>query len=126
MANVPFFFDGERKVFVSSAANRTTALAVENPGAHYHEIGGNLYESDGLVWNQISIGGAALVTETPTGITLIDDTGTYTYIGKAPSGSATSSAVWTIRRITNATGSTYPVSGNALAAWDNRASETYA
>jgi len=62
MANVPFFFDGERKVFVSSAANRTDALAVENPGAHYQEIGGNLYESNGSAWNPISISGAGLVT----------------------------------------------------------------
>lgn len=67
MANVPFFFDGQRKVFVGSAANRTASMAEENPGAHYQEIGGNLYESNGSVWNQISIGGAALVRPFGTG-----------------------------------------------------------
>jgi len=67
MVNVPFFFDGERKVFVSSAANRTVAFAVENPGAHYQEIGGSLYESDGAAWNAISIGGAVLTTDVSTG-----------------------------------------------------------
>src|SRR4030067_2748409 len=63
MANVPFFFDGERKVFVSSAANRTDALAVENPGAHYQEIGGSLYESNGSAWTPVRISGAGVVTE---------------------------------------------------------------
>ena len=70
--------------------------------------------------------GAALVSESTSGIRLIDDTGTYVYMGSAPSGSATSASVWKIRRITSATGDSYPVSGEALAAWDDRATETYA
>ena len=64
MANVPFFFEGERKVFFGSAASRTDAFAVENPGAYYQEIGGNLYESNGSTWNPKRISGAALVTTT--------------------------------------------------------------
>lgn len=59
--NVSFFFDGERKVFVGSAANRTTALAAENPGARFQEMGGHLFESDGAVWNTVGIGGSGLV-----------------------------------------------------------------
>lgn len=73
MANVPFFFDGQRKVIFGSATNRTTALAVENPGARYQEIGGSLYESDGSEWNQISSGGAPLVNA-PAGV-IVDENG---------------------------------------------------
>jgi len=61
MANVPFFFEGERKIFIGLAAARTDAFAAENPGAFFQEIGGNLYESNGSVWNTIRIGGAGLV-----------------------------------------------------------------
>lgn len=56
MANVPFFFDGDRKVFVSLAANRTAALAAENPSAHYQEIGGLLYQSNGSAWIPVTTG----------------------------------------------------------------------
>ena len=73
-----------------------------------------------------STNGAALVTQTDNGITLVDDTGTYVYIGKAASGTATSAAAWKIRRVTSASGNTYPISAEALGTWDNRASETYA
>lgn len=47
----------------------------------------------------------------------------YDYCGQAPLGTATSSAVWLIRRIEWAT--TTPVTKSAVGAWDNRASLTY-
>lgn len=103
MSNVPFFFDGERKVFASSAANRTTALAAENPGARYQEIGGSLYESNGLAWNQISTSGAAHVTD--PSYTLVKYTGSgYTYLCEAVMGTARSTALWRVTRITDTTG----------------------
>ena len=70
--------------------------------------------------------GAAFVTS-PNNISLIDNTSsaTYTYFGEAPSGSSESSPVWVMSRMTNATGNTYPISGNLLKAWSNRLSETY-
>ena len=77
-------------------------------------------------WLSNLSGGAAHVTQTDNGITLVDDTGTYVYIGKAASGTATSAATWKIRRVTSASGNTYPISAEALGTWDNRASETYA
>lgn len=59
--------------------------------------------------------------------TLIDDTGTYKYIGSADPGTATSAAKWSVCRVTNATGSIYYANSGAFnQIWDNRASLTYA
>jgi len=61
-------------------------------------------------------------------ITKYDDNDTYTYVGKAVPGTATSDALWSIKRITNSTGditwadSTFEY----LKIWDNRASYSYA
>lgn len=56
-----------------------------------------------------------------------DDTGTYTYLGEATSGAATSLNVWSICRITNAdTTILYADDGDFTQVWDNRASLTYA
>jgi len=56
-----------------------------------------------------------------------DDDGDYTYIGRAIPGSATSSAVWSIKRITDATGDILwaDSSTDALMIWDNRKDNTY-
>ena len=82
-------------------------------------------EYTGITQMQKGSAGAAWSTD-PAWTTLIDDTGTYTYIGEAPPGSATSSAVWRIARITNATGSTYwAASARFSQIWDNRASLSY-
>lgn len=71
-------------------------------------------------------GGAAWATD-PAWTVLIDDAGTYTYIGEAAPGSATSGAAWRISRITNATGSTYWAAAARFSqVWDNRASLSYA
>lgn len=88
---------------------------------------GSVFEYSGTSWNQTSTGGARHVTD-PNIIYLIDNTTTagYTYFGSAPSGTATSAAAWVMSKMTNATGDTYPVTGGALAIWDNRAtSVTY-
>jgi len=61
--NVPFFFDGERKVFFGADALRTVDLAAANTGAQFQVIGGDLWESNGSGWNQISTAGAAHVAE---------------------------------------------------------------
>lgn len=57
----------------------------------------------------------------PVMTTLIDETGTYTYVGEALPGTLTSAAAWLICRITNASGSTYQSSGKFDQVWDNRA-----
>ena len=93
-------------------------------GYYWNPTGGPLGTG---AWEKMQgIDGAAHVTQTDNGITLVDDTGTYVYIGKAASGTATSAATWKIRRVTSASGNTYPISAEALGTWDNRASETYA
>ncbi len=57
----------------------------------------------------------------------VDDTGTYKYLGSADPASATSAAVWSICRITNATGVVlYAAGGQFNQVWDNRASLSYA
>lgn len=58
---------------------------------------------------------------------LIDDTGTYTYIGLAEAGAATSANSWLIVRI-DSNGNQLLADGNTNYdnIWDNRASLTYA
>lgn len=56
-----------------------------------------------------------------------DNTGTYTYIGEAYPGAATSLNVWSILRITNSdTTILYADKGKFTQVWDNRASLSYA
>lgn len=57
----------------------------------------------------------------------IDEGATYTYIGKAQWGTPTSSALWRIIRITNASGDMDAADGDDLFnnIWDNRASLSY-
>jgi hypothetical protein len=58
---------------------------------------------------------------------LIDDTGTYIYIGEAVAGTAKSAAGWRIKRVTSATGDTL-FADNATTftkVWNDRASYTY-
>lgn len=78
----------------------------------------------GIATWQEGINGAACVTD-PNTINLIDNAGTYTYFGTAPEGSLFSAAVWQVRRMTNATGSTFPTAGGVLTSWNNRATTTY-
>lgn len=75
---------------------------------------------------QKSIAGAACVTS-PNWQSLIDDTSsaTYTYFGSAPADTLFATDAWQVRRMTNATGSTFPVAGDALIAWNNRVTATY-
>lgn len=55
-----------------------------------------------------------------------EDTGTYTYLGDATPGTATSTAKWRIARVTNADSTIlYANAGAFTATWDNRATETY-
>ena len=57
----------------------------------------------------------------------VDDTGTYTYLGNATPGTATSEASWRIKRVTNATGVITHADGSSLfnKEWDERASYSY-
>lgn len=57
----------------------------------------------------------------------VDDTGTYTYLGNATPGTATSEAMWRIKRVTNATGVITHADGTSLfnKIWNDRASYTY-
>lgn len=58
----------------------------------------------------------------------VDEGATYTYIGHAAPGSATSSAVWRVKRLTNADATVVWADGNGSFdnIWDNRASLSYA
>ena len=63
----------------------------------------------------------------PVTTLLVDDAGTYKYIGEGDPGTATSAASWSVCRVTNATGSIlYAAGGNFSQIWDNRASLSYA
>lgn len=84
MANVPFFFESDRKVFFGSAASRTTALAVENPGAYYQEIGGLLYQSNGVTWEIFSSGGGTMASSAFASGTLPDATPVEVAMAGAP------------------------------------------
>lgn len=57
----------------------------------------------------------------------IDEGATYTYVGQAVPGTATSAAEWIIKRIENSTGNILFADGNANLdnIWDNRAILTY-
>lgn len=57
----------------------------------------------------------------------VDDTGTYTYLGNATPGTATSEAKWRIKRVTNATGVITHADGSSLfnKTWTARAGYTY-
>lgn len=57
----------------------------------------------------------------------VDDTGTYTYLGNATPGTATSAASWRIKRVTNATGVITHADGSSsfIKVWDDRASYSY-
>lgn len=57
----------------------------------------------------------------------VDNTGTYTYVGRADPGSATSAAVWQVSRTTNASGAVLWSNGDCQfnKIWDNRAGASY-
>lgn len=112
-----------------SDADFLASLDADDAGALYlvTDQPGRVDEYDGVAWVQTHYGGATAFVE-PNLIYLQDNTTTagFTYFGSAPSGTAEVSALWTMSRMTNSTGNTYPVSGGGLATWSNRASETYA
>lgn len=67
------------------------------------------------------------VLDTGAYIPQFEDTGTYIYFGEAVTGSATSSAVWRIKRLTIATGVILFADGNANFdnVWNSRAGLSY-
>ena len=78
----------------------------------------------------IGSGSSLNVTSTPSALSLqLDDVGgTVLYIGEAAAGSATSSGVWRIKKVTF-TGDDISVqwagAGDFVLTWDNRLSYTY-
>ena len=68
--NVPFFFEGGRKVLYGADSLRTTDLAASEVGARFQVIGGNLYESNGTGWNLITAGGAGNVQPMANGVSV--------------------------------------------------------
>lgn len=56
-----------------------------------------------------------------------DEGATYTYIGEASPGTATSAALWRIKRLTNADNTIVWIDGNSSFdnVWDDRASGVY-
>lgn len=57
----------------------------------------------------------------------VDAGATYTYVGAAVCGTATSSALWQVKRVTNASGDVVWADGDGSYnnVWDNRASLSY-
>lgn len=75
------------------------------------------YDAAQQVWtNAPSAGGGGALVQS-------DFVSPYSYIGVAPSGSATSAAVWNITRIEMDTG--FPVTTATGVAWDDRLTESY-
>lgn len=75
----------------------------------------------------VSVGGA-LHTFNESGLKQrVDEQSTYTYIGRASPGSATSADTWQIKRITNASGDIDWADGNIDFdnVWDDRAGLSY-
>ena len=108
------------------AANRGTAtedaqehIGPDTTGDNIHAKRVAQYEAlDGINWSR---SGSPLATQ-------IDDADpANTYIGKAPVGSATSSAVWQIAKLDTSSGLIKTWAGNAgfTQVWDDRASLTY-
>lgn len=56
-----------------------------------------------------------------------DEGATYTYVGEAVTGTATASAIWRVKRLTNADNTVVWADGDASFdnIWDNRASLSY-
>lgn len=77
----------------------------------------------------VNVEGGAVPTTAPAQATRLDDTTTANtiYIGKAPIGSAITSAVWQIAKLDTSSGLVKTWAGNAgfTQIWDNRASLTY-
>lgn len=69
----------------------------------------------------------SLTTSSPSLDLQVDDTGTYTYLGNATPGTATSASSWRIKRVTNASGVITHADGSSLfnKSWDSRAGYTY-
>ena len=84
------------------------------------------FETFGRVGNSADGEGYRKTQKVPE-TTRIDDTGTYIYVGYAIPGSATSGAVWRVKRIENATGNSLWADGDALYnnVWDDHASLSY-
>lgn len=57
----------------------------------------------------------------------VEDTGTYTYLGNASPGTATSASTWRIKRVVNATGVITHADGTAnfTKTWNNRSGYSY-
>jgi hypothetical protein len=73
-------------------------------------------------------GDVAQLVENPEYATRLSTSGSVTYVGKAAIGSATSSAVWQIKKIDESSGTVITwADGNSSFdnIWDNRASLTY-
>ena len=93
--------------------------------------GVTLYGTDGTnVWRLAVNSDGALATSGVKYKTKIDTSNAdIVYIGKAPIGSSTSSAVWAISKVDTSSTSdgtvTYAAAGASTATWDNRAGETY-
>lgn len=79
-----------------------------------------------IVDNVVSVSGA-LTLESSYFTIRFDEGATYTYIGYADPGSATSAASWQIKRMTNASGDILFANGASAFTniWDNRLSLSY-
>lgn len=104
---------------------RTTQLTNQALIQHMRlDIGSGTTESQLSTSNPLPVSG----TLTSSSYALrMDEGATYTYIGEAETGTATSAAEWRIKRLTNADNTIVWADGNSSFdnIWDNRASLTY-
>ena len=93
-----------------------------SPENHAKKVNTYVWNAGGGVWERMSQPGS-----TSTYKTLIDKTTTTNviYIGKANSGTATSSALWTITKVDKTASPVVITHTGATAIWDNRISEVY-
>lgn len=93
-----------------------------SPENHAKKVNAYVWNSGSGVWERMSQPGV-----TPAYKTLVDKTTTtnVVYVGQAASGSATSSALWTITKIDKTTSPIAITHTGGTAVYDNRVGESY-
>lgn len=108
---------------VQPSLDNSEHVGPDTTGDNVHAKKVVMYQWDGSGWVRTPYGGSAALA------TRIDEvSATVTYIGKAATGSATSSGVWQIQKIDESSGTVITWAdgdANFNNVWDDRASLTY-
>ncbi len=106
-------------------------------GTNYHAFGIDdqgrqstkqyIWDSSSLAWVAANSAGGVVGggSSSVSYITMMDDTGTYLYVGEAVPGTSTSSANWRIRRVADTSVLYADGNSNFDNVWDNRTSLSY-